>query len=344
MADLPDSAGAGRAPEHDPRIGEVSEGHLLRAILARTPPAADAILGPGDDAAIVAAPSGAVVATIDTLVEGPDFRLAWSSAYDLGWKAAAVNLADIAAMGARPTGLLVALAIPSRLRVSFVEGLADGLRDACAALAPGCAVVGGDLTVSDVLTIAVTALGDTDGRAAVTRSGARIGDVVAIAGETGRAAAGLAVLFRRFHPGDAAVPVDAAQLDEGEAEAITAQLRPMPPIGLGPIAAAAGATAMMDVSDGLSLDARRLALASGVTLDLRRAALGADPEGALAGGEDHALLATFPPGVLPPGFREIGVVVPAVEGAPVTCDGALVEARGWDPYRDGSAHHSAVSP
>ena len=110
-------------------------------------------------------------------MHGPDFRLAWSSGYDLGWKAAAVNLADIAAMGARPTALLVALAMPARPAPSFVERLADGLRDACAALAPGCAVVGGDLTVSDVLTIAVTALGDLEGRAPVLRHGARPGDV-----------------------------------------------------------------------------------------------------------------------------------------------------------------------
>ena len=125
----------------------------------------------------IAAPGGAVVATVDTLVHGPDFRLAWSSAFDLGWKAAAVNLADIAAMGARPTALLVALAMPDDTRASFVEGIADGLRAACEALAPGCAVEGGDLTVSDTLTIAVTALGTLDGAHAVLRSGARPGDV-----------------------------------------------------------------------------------------------------------------------------------------------------------------------
>ena len=135
----------------------------------------DALVGPGDDAAVLAAPDGRVVATTDTLVHGPDFRLAWSSGFDLGWKAAAVNLADIAAMGARPTALLVALAMPNDTRLSFVEQLADGLRAACDALAPGCAVEGGDLTVSDTLTIAVTALGSLDGRAPVLRCGARAG-------------------------------------------------------------------------------------------------------------------------------------------------------------------------
>lgn len=331
-------------------IGEVSEGHVLRTILARTPPARDTLLGPGDDAAVIASPSGSVVATTDTLVEGPDFRAAWSTGYDLGWKSAAVNLADIAAMGARPTALLVALAVPKERRVSFVAALADGFRDACAALAPGCAVVGGDLTVSATLMIAVTALGDLEGRAAVTRAGARVGDDVAIAGEMGHAAHGLAVLFGRFHPDGSAAPVDPAVLADGEAEAIAAQLRPVPPIGLGPVAAIAGATAMMDVSDGLALDAGRMAEASRVTIAFESSALGAHPRRALAGGEDHALLATFPAGALPPGFRRIGSVVAAVDGAPVLYDGEPVGPLGWDPYRDagedaaGSAHHSAVSP
>ncbi|MBS1675017.1 MAG: thiamine-phosphate kinase [Actinobacteria bacterium] len=318
-------------------IGEVSEGRILRTILERTPASAFSLLGPGDDAAVISAPSGAVVATTDTLVEGPDFRAAWTNGYDLGWKAAAVNLADVAAMGARPTALLVALAVPKERRLSFVAALADGFRDACDALAPGCAVVGGDLTVSATLTVAVTALGDLEGRTAVTRAGARAGDDVAIAGEMGVAAHGLSVLFSRFHPDGTAVPVDPTKLAEGEAEAIAAQLRPVPPIGLGPVAAVAGATAMMDVSDGLALDARRLAEASGVTLSLEASALGVHPRRALAGGEDHALLATFPAGALPPGFRQIGSVIPAVENAPLLCDGEPVGPLGWDPYRDAGA-------
>lgn len=322
-----------RPEADDPRLGEVSEGRILRAILARTEPGAHTLLGPGDDAAVVAAPSGSVVATTDTLVHGPDFRLAWSSAHDLGWKAAAVNLADVAAMGAKPTALLVALAVPRDLRLSFVERLADGFRDACAALAPGCAVVGGDLTVSDVLTVAVTALGDLEGRAPVTRAGARPGDVVAVAGELGHAAHGLAVLFGRFRDGDAPVAVDPARIGPGESAAVAAQLRPSPPIGLGTVAAAAGATAMMDVSDGLALDARRLAEASGVTIELDRSALGDAPERVLAGGEDHALLATFPDGVLPPGFRVIGRVVDRGDEG-LLCGGHPVDVSGWDPYRD----------
>lgn len=322
-----------RPEADDPRLGDLSEGRILRAILSRITPATHTILGPGDDAAVIAAPSGSVVATTDTLVHGPDFRLAWTSGYDLGWKAAAVNLADIAAMGALPTALLVALAIPRDLRLSFVERLADGFRDACAALAPGCAVVGGDLTTSDVLTVAVTALGDLEGREAVTRSGARPGDAVAVAGELGHAAHGLSILFDKFREGGSPVSVDPARLASGESAALSAQLRPAPPIGLGRIAAIAGATSMMDVSDGLALDAGRLATASGVTLALSRAALGDNPHRALMGGEDHALLATFPDGVLPPGFRIIGEVRPRGEDT-VLCDEEPVEVLGWDPYRD----------
>lgn len=322
-----------RSTDDDPRLGDVSEGTILRAILARTSVASHTILGPGDDAAVIATPSGSVVATTDTLVHGPDFRLAWSSGYDLGWKSAAVNLADVAAMGARPTALLVALAVPRELRLSFVEELADGLREACEALAPGCAVVGGDLTVSDVLTVAVTALGDLEGRDPVTRAGARPGDVVAVAGELGHAAHGLAVLFGRSREGDVPVPIDSARLEAGERAALDAQLRPSPPIGLGVMASVAGATAMMDISDGLVLDATRLATASEVTLDLERSALGENPERSLAGGEDHAMLATFPAGVLPSGFRIVGSVrEPAAER--VLVDGAPVSIDGWDPYRD----------
>ncbi|MEJ1087680.1 thiamine-phosphate kinase [Microbacterium sp. Mu-80] len=326
------------ASDDDPRIGDISEGTVLRAILARTAPGEHTLLGPGDDAAVIAAPSKSVVATADTLVEGPDFRTAWSGGYDLGWKAAAVNLADIAAMGAMPTGLLVSLAVPRQTRLSFVERMADGFREACAALAPGCTVVGGDLTVSDLLVIAVTALGDLEGRAPVTRAGARPGDEVALAGELGAAAAGLALLFDRFRDGETPVPVDRTALDTDERRALDAQLRPAPPVRLGAVASDAGATAMMDVSDGLALDAARMADASGVTLSLSGAAVdalasGADRARAVGGGEDHGLLATFPAGRLPDGFHRIGVVTErGVDG--VLVDGAAIAHAGWDPYRD----------
>ncbi|WP_169582300.1 thiamine-phosphate kinase [Microbacterium thalassium] len=322
-------------PQPDPTVGELSEGAILRRILDRLGPSR-AQVGPGDDAAVLETPDGRVVATVDTLVHGPDFRLAWSSAFDLGWKAAAVNLADVAAMGARPIALLVALAMPDATRISFVEGLAAGLRAACDQLAPGCDVEGGDLTVSDTLTIAVTALGSLDGRAPVLRSGARAGDVVAVAGALGHAARGLELLFARFTDASAApTPVDPTLLSADERACLDVQLRPRPPVALGAAAADAGATAMMDVSDGLVLDASRLAAASGVSVLLDAAALGPDVASALAGGEDHALLATFPPErTLPEGFRRIGHAAPRGDHD-VLVDGVPHDGRGgWDPYRD----------
>lgn len=319
-------------------MGELSEGMILRRILDRLGPSS-AHVGPGDDAAVLAAADGRIVATVDTLVHGPDFRLAWSSPFDLGWKAAAVNLADVAAMGARPTTLLVALAMPDDTRLGFVEGLADGLRAACEALAPGCTVEGGDLTVSDTLTIAVTALGTLERRAPVLRGGARPGDVVAVTAGLGASSRGLSILFDRFR--DAAgspIPVDEVLLDESEALDLAAQLRPTPPVALGVTAAEAGATAMMDVSDGLVLDATRMAEASGVTIAIDSSSLGMDPAAALSGGEDHVLLATFPPtATLPRGFTAIGVVA-ARGSAAVTVDGEQFEGRGgWDPYADWDA-------
>lgn len=329
-------------------LGSVGESGVLARIFPRLPSATAALLGPGDDAAVVATPDGRVVVTTDMMIHGPDFRLAWSTPHDLGWKAAASNLADVAAMGAVPTALLVALAAPADTAVAFLEAFADGLRDGCAALAPGCGVVGGDLSVSRTLTIAVTAFGDLEGRDPVLRSGAHPGDVVAVSGVLGAAAFGLQLLFDRGQAGGPCAP-DAAATAALRAEhpaAVAAQLCPRPPIADGPAAARAGATAMLDLSDGLARDARRLALASGVALDLSVEAVAAgfpfddphDPRLCLDGGEDHSLLATFPAGTALPGtFRALGVVR---EGEGVLVGGVPYLARsGWDPYEnwDGAA-------
>lgn len=316
-------------------LESVGETAVLARIFPRLPAAAAQLLGPGDDAAVVAASDGRVVITTDMMIHGPDFRFGWSRPFDLGWKAAASNLADIAAMGAVPTALVVALAAPSDTPVSAMEEFADGLHAGCDALAPGCGVVGGDLSVSSVFTIAVTALGDLEGRAAVLRSGARVGDIVAVSGVLGQAATGLRLLFERGLSHGSPDASAAAALEREYPAAIAAQLRPHPPIADGKAAAIAGATAMLDLSDGLALDARRIATASGVGIDLTAAAVGSRE--ALDGGEDHSLLATFPPGTeLPGGFRAIGVVV---AGAGLSVDGAGYDSGGWDPYSgwDGAA-------
>jgi thiamine-monophosphate kinase len=161
----------------------------------------------------------------------------------------------------------------------------------------------------------------------VLRSGAHVGDIVAVSGPLGHAAAGLARLFGEGVVAGEPVGVPALR-DNAD---VMAQLAPTPPIADGPIAAIAGATAMIDLSDGLALDARRLAAASDVALDLNLAAIGSKI--ALTGGEDHSLLATFPNGTtLPHGFRAIGRVM---DGTGVLVDGAHYDERGgWDPYAD----------
>ncbi len=306
----------------------VGEFGVIARVVAEAGTAAVAEVGPGDDAAVLRAPDGRVVATTDVLVEGRHFRRDWSSAEDIGHKAAAANLADVAAMGARTTALLVGVACPPDTATTWLEGIAAGLAAECAPL--GAAVVGGDMVSappgSDAVVLSVTALGDLGGRAPVLRSGARPGDVVALAGRLGWAACGLAVLRRGFSSPIAAV---------------AAHRRPQPPYAAGPAAAAAGATAMCDVSDGLLADAGHVAEASGVDVDLDRAALvraclepegplqqvaaalGGDPLAwVLTGGEDHALLATFPAdAALPDGWTRIGTVRAARQNPTVLVSG-----------------------
>jgi len=310
-------------------VDGIGESATLARIFPRLPSAASQLLGPGDDSAVVAAPDGRFVVTTDMMIHGPDFRLAWSTPHDLGWKAAASNLSDVAAMGAVPTALVVALAVPSTTPVATLEGIADGFRDACAALAPGCGVVGGDLSVSDTLTIAVTAFGDLEGRPPVLRSGATPGDVVAVSGVLGLAAEGLRLLFAHGTLDGEPDAAAAAALALEHPVPLAAQLAPSPPIADGRAAAIAGATAMIDLSDGLALDSRRVAAASGVALDLDSAAIGS--RAALDGGEDHSLLATFTAGTaLPGGFRQIGVVT---TGSGILVDGEPYDRLGgWDPF------------
>lgn len=313
-----------------PTVQDLGERTVLDRIVRRLPAGAP-LVGPGDDCAVVAAPDGRFVVTTDMMVHGPDFRWAWSSPQDVGWKAAATNLSDVAAMGAVPSGLVIALAAPQDTPVAVLESFADGVRLAVDALAPGCGVVGGDLSTSATFTVAVTAFGDLADRAPVLRSGARSGDVLAVTGELGAAARGLRRLFREGidadgEPSRAATVASGADTDPD----VQRQRRPLPPIADGPLAAAAGATAMLDLSDGLAIDAGRLARASGVTLSIE---VDLD-DVALHGGEDHGLLATFPPGATLPGaFRRIGVVGPRGD-ADLVRGGVAVPTTGWDPYAD----------
>jgi thiamine-monophosphate kinase len=295
----------------DATARDLGEFGLIARVVERLGTSATVLLGPGDDAAVVAAPDGRVVATTDLLVEGTHFRRDWSSAYDVGRKAAAANLADVAAMGAVGTALLVGLAAPPDLPVQWALQLADGLRDEAAVV--GAVVVGGDTTGAQAVVVAVTALGDLQGRRPVTRSGAVPGDQVVLAGRVGWAAAGLELL----------------QQGQRSGELVDAHRRPRPPYAAGPLLAGLGATAMCDVSDGLLADLGHLATCSGVEIALEGVLLPTDRarRHVLTGGEDHALVATLPAGTpLPPGCRLVGAVR---EGGPrVTVDGEPATG-GW---------------
>jgi thiamine-monophosphate kinase len=310
-------------------VARTGEFGLIARVTARLEAGPSTLVGPGDDGAVVVASDGRVVVSTDALVEGRHFRRDWSTGVDVGHRAAAANLADIAAMGAVPTALVVALCAPASLDVRWAEDLADGL--GAEAAKTGASVVGGDMSSSPTLMLSVTALGDLHGVAPVLRSGARPGDVVAMAGRLGYAAAGYTVLSRGFRTPKLLVE---------------AYRRPEIPYAAGPEAARRGATSMIDISDGLVADLGHVATASRVAIDLDKGAfevppqmrdaaqaLGTDPyQWVLGGGEDHALVATFPEGTtLPDGFTTIGRVV---DGSGVTVDGKPHKGpAGWDHFR-----------
>lgn len=306
----------------DATLADLGEFGLIDRLVARFPQGEGVLLGPGDDAALVEAPGGRVLVATDVLVEGRHFRRDWVSAADVGHRAVAQNLADINAMGGRATALTVAFAAPADLPAAWALELADGMAEEAGLV--GASVVGGDVTRADEVVVSVTVLGVVDGEP-VRRSGARPGDQLAIAGRQGWAAAGLAVLARGFR---------------SPRVLVEAYRRPEPPYQQGPLAQQAGATAMIDVSDGLVADVGHIAAASGVAVDIDSSAfevaeplravgsaLGADPmRFILAGGDDHALVATFPAGTaLPEGWTRIGEVA---EGEGVTVDGAELEGPG----------------
>lgn len=296
---------------------------LIERIAARLGTGPQVELGPGDDAAIIAAPGGRVVATTDLLLEGRHFRRDWSGPYDIGRKAAAQNLADVVAMGARPTALLVGFGAPPDLPVAWTDALCDGLRDECAEV--GAAVAGGDVVRGETVLLAVTALGVLSGPA-VTRAGARPGDLLAVSGRLGWAAAGVELLTEGlFEP----------------AELVAAHRRPQPVYAAGEQAVRHGATAMLDISDGLVQDLGHIADSSGVRIEVDSAKLPLPPAKdalrmALTGGDDHAFAATFPArSDLPDGWQVIGRVSGGAAG--VLVDGRPYEAGGWDHFRSPEA-------
>jgi thiamine-monophosphate kinase len=311
-------------------LATLGENEALKRTVYRLKKSENTIVGSGDDAAVVKTSNDRFVVTTDTMIEGNDFKTEWSSAFDLGWKAVATNISDVAAMGAKPTALVVALAVPKETEITWLEQFADGLQAALDYFAPHAEIVGGDLAAAEQIVIAVTAHGDLEGREPILRTGAKPGDILAVAGTLGQAACGLSLL------------------QSGNQDAISAyddwvniQKRPIPPIQSGIEATAA--TSMLDISDGLAKDAHRIAKASGVKLVILKQSLDgycarlddvADRlevislDWVLFGGEDHSLLATFPEGAtIPRSFKPIGRVE---SGEAVYLDAAELPERGWD--------------
>jgi thiamine-monophosphate kinase len=322
----------------------------VREILARGAGAggAEVAVGSGDDAAVTV--SGGVTATsVDALVEDVHFRRSTFGPRAIGRKALAAALSDLAAMGASPGEAYVQLGIPPDLDEAGCLEIAEGI--AAVAGEHGVAVLGGDVTRAEKIVVAVTVVGHLESAAdAVTRGGARAGDVLAVTGELGGAAAGLLLLER---------PELGSAVDARTAEALRRRhLDPAPRLRAGLALAGAGATAMIDVSDGLGADAGHLARASGVAVDFELARLpvqdgvaavgeaaGVDTwELAAAGGEDYELLAALPPGEMERAATALGdlgvaltVVATARDGAGVRLvspDGGERAPAGFDQLRE----------
>ncbi|MDO5720185.1 MAG: thiamine-phosphate kinase [Actinomycetaceae bacterium] len=302
------------------------------------------LVGSGDDCAQIAAPEKSYLVTTDVLVDGRHFNRQWSAPSEIGRRAAAQNLADIAGQGGYPTALVVSLVIPPELEIDW---LLDVVRGFGAEVEPtGAGVVGGDISSGDLFVISVTAFGYAP-YGSILRSGALPGDTIAIAGTLGYSAAGYALLSEGVAPPHLHAPEELGQWYP----MVSVFRRPEPPLDAGVIAARDGAHAMMDVSDGLSTDLARMAKSSQVNMELHpnllqrdvhtlvnaAQATGADAwDWVLNGGEDHGMLACFPPDtVLPQPFREIGSVTALGDGykPSVRFDGHILRVGGWDHFR-----------
>ena len=292
-------------------LADLGESGLVAKILARISESqvqsSSVEIAAGDDAAVINTSGSSFVLSVDMYVEGKHFRTDWSTAIEIGRRCAAASIADVCAMGAIPVGVLLAIGLPTTTASPWVEDFMAGFMqetsDASSIL------LGGDVSGSESIVISVTALGTVVTGAAITRSGARAGDIVGICGRSGMAAGGLRVLQRGLRSPRALV--DAFRVPEIDYSA-------------GVRAAKGGATSMIDVSDGLVADLENIARESGVGIEIdtekivvpaelvsTAAAFGADPMAwILAGGDDHAFVATFPPTKpLPAGFAAIGTVV-----------------------------------
>ena len=290
-------------------------------------PGGSVVVGTGDDGAVIDSGGDHVVVAVDTMVEGRHFDRSLSTFEDVGWKAVAVNVSDLAAMAARPMAALVALCRPDNVTVAQLEETYIGMR--AAADRWGLALVGGDTVSADTLTITITALGTVAPGAAMTRSGARPKDAVVVIGGLGGAAAGLAL----------------HRAGKGVLEGLArAHRRPLALPDAGAALARSGARAMIDVSDGFGADLGHLCRQSGVgaEIDVERLPVMAgvveaagelekDPWAfALGGGDDYALIAAVPPDRA----RQAVDAVERMAGVPAAIVGTFTD--GWV---DGELRH-----
>lgn len=331
---------------------DLSEDELIAAIRkVLSGEAPGVVLGVGDDAAVVETGAGQRVLTTDMLIEGVHFDRAVISARDLGAKAIVVNVSDVAAMAASPRFAVVSVGLTSEVDAAWVVELYGGMRAACDEYA--LSLVGGDTNRSDAVVISVTVVGEVAPGKAVTRSGARPGDLVVVTGSLGAAAGGF--VLSRSHPSKVAQVLSRTR----GRELLDAFLRPVARVGEGQTLAQAGATAMMDLSDGLAKDLSRLCRESGVGARVELAkvpvspalvdaapSLGVDPlDLAIGFGEDYELLATIDLTDLDLARRElderfgvtltdVGVIIEERQLVAVDEAGreTLLEPKGWDHF------------
>jgi thiamine-monophosphate kinase len=332
----------------------MGEFELLARIRERLPADGPRIrLGSGDDAAITV-PGGATATSVDALVDGVHFRRDLATPAQIGHKALATALSDLAAMGAEPGEAYVVMGIPPDLDEEECIELLDGM--VALATTTGASLAGGDLTRARQLFLAITAVGHApDPDALVHRGGARPGDTLALTGAIGGAAAGLKLLETADCAFDHAIAWSKAQSATNRAGDLRArQLEPTPRLGAGRALARAGATAMIDLSDGLGGDAGHIAERSGVALRIDAeaiplapgsrellAAAGRDPWELLSAGEDYELLASIPAECLEDAVEQVrtaeGIALTRIgevlagSGVEIRLpDGRLLEPEGFD--------------
>jgi thiamine-monophosphate kinase len=311
----------------------------------------------GDDAAAFPSPGAQLLFTTDTMVEGVDFDLDYCAGYDIGWKALHITVSDIAAMGGHPTHAVSSLSLPAHTEVAFVDDFMEGLSRGAASV--GVHLVGGDLSRADTISVNLALVGATEGSAPVLRSGARSGHALCVTGHLGGSRGGLHVLKRGLRGRDRDVD---SRLTAASERLARRHLRPTARVRAGRALARLGASAMIDISDGLVIDLNRLMSASGTGCQVEPADVPVEPDlevlagaslkdgfldpldAALTGGEDFELLFSIDQSLVDEMTSSLGetgthvtLLGTVTEGASMIGERSLDswEEPGWDHLRGG---------